>query len=239
MLSVEGIDVFYGKIQALSDVSLEVGDHEIVSVIGSNGAGKSTTLKTIIGLNHIKKGTIRYGDEIISNRKAHKAVGDGIVYVPEGREIFPDMTVLENLEMGAYSRKYSQQEMQEQLDYVYQLYPILKNRMKQKAGTLSGGEQQMLAIARGLMSKPRLLLLDEPSLGLAPVIVDEMFETIVRINKELGTPIVIVEQNAFMAMSISDRTYVLENGRIVNSGKSSELLKSPAIIQAYLGGEKN
>jgi branched-chain amino acid transport system ATP-binding protein len=239
MLSVEGIDVFYGKIQALSDVSLEVGDHEIVSVIGSNGAGKSTTLKTIIGLNHIKKGTIRYGDEIISNRKAHKAVGDGIVYVPEGREIFPDMTVLENLEMGAYSRKYSQQEMQEQLDYVYQLYPILKKRMKQKAGTLSGGEQQMLAIARGLMSKPRLLLLDEPSLGLAPVIVDEMFETIVRINKELGTPIVIVEQNAFMAMSISDRTYVLENGRIVNSGKSSELLKSPVIIQAYLGGEKN
>lgn len=236
MLNVKNIDVYYGKIQALFNVSLEVGDHEIVSVIGSNGAGKSTTLKTIIGLNRVKNGSIEYCGKIISNRKPHKSVGDGIVYIPEGREVFPDMTVSENLEMGAYSTKFSQTELNKQFDYVYDLYPRLKERMKQKAGTLSGGEQQMLAIARGLMSKPKLILLDEPSLGLAPVIVDEMFATITRINKENGTPIMIVEQNAFMAMSISDRTYVLENGHIVNSGDSEKLLESPTIKKAYLGG---
>lgn len=236
MLKISNIDVYYGKVQALFDVSLEVYEHEIVSVIGSNGAGKTTTMKSIVGLNRVKSGTIVYNDKTISNQKPYRTIYDGIVYVPEGREVFPGMSVLENLEMGAFSRKYTAAEFNKQLDEVYELFPRLKERAKQKAGTLSGGEQQMLAIGRGLMNDPKLLLLDEPSLGLAPVVVDEMFETIVKINQIKNTPIVIVEQNAFMAMSISARTYVLENGHIVNHGDSSTLRESPAIKKAYLGG---
>lgn len=236
MLKISNIDVYYGKVQALFDVSLEVYEHEIVSVIGSNGAGKTTTMKSIVGLNKVKNGSIVYNDKTISNQKPHLTIYDGIVYVPEGREVFPDMSVLENLEMGAFSRKYTAAQYNEQLTQVYDLFPRLKERAKQKAGTLSGGEQQMLAIGRGLMNDPKLLLLDEPSLGLAPVVVDEMFETIVKINRMKNTPIVIVEQNAFMAMSISNRTYVLENGHIVNQGDSSTLRESPDIKKAYLGG---
>lgn len=236
MLKIENIDVFYGKVQALFGVSLEIGENEIVSIIGSNGAGKTSTMKAIVGINKVRNGYIDYNGKRISNQQPHKTIYDGIVYVPEGREVFPDMTVLENLEMGGFSRKYSPSEQQSHLDEVYQLFPRLKERAKQKAGTLSGGEQQMLAIGRGLMSAPKLLMLDEPSLGLAPVIVDDMFNIIVQINRMRGTPILIVEQNAFMAMSISNRTYVLENGHIVSHGDSAELLESPDIKKAYLGG---
>ena len=183
MLTVENIEVFYGKVQALFGVSLEVGEHEIVSVIGSNGAGKTTTMKSIVGLNKVKAGKITYNGKVISNQKPHRTIYDGIVYVPEGREVFPDMPVVENLEMGAFSKKYTTAQYKEKLEEVYELFPRLRERARQKAGTLSGGEQQMLAIARGLMSEPKLLMLDEPSLGLAPVIVDEMFDAIVRINK--------------------------------------------------------
>lgn len=236
MLKVENIEVFYGKVQALFGVSLEIGEHEIVSVIGSNGAGKTTTMKSIVGLNKVKNGRIVYNEKVISNQKPHRTIYDGIVYVPEGREVFPDMPVIENLEMGAFSKKYTSSQYREKLDEVYTLFPRLRERAKQKAGTLSGGEQQMLAIARGLMSDPKLLMLDEPSLGLAPVIVDEMFEAIVSINRMRHTPIIIVEQNAYMAMRISDRTYVLENGRIAMSGESKALLQSPEIKKSYLGG---
>ncbi len=236
MLKVSDINVFYGKVQALFDVSMEVGENEIVSVIGANGAGKTTLMKSIIGINKTQTGGIEFNGKNITNQKPHISIYDGIVYVPEGREVFPEMSVEINLEMGAFSKKYSSAQMQEHKEEVYQLFPRLKERAKQKAGTLSGGEQQMLAIGRGMMSDPALILFDEPSLGLAPVIVDEMFDAIVEINKLKNTPVIIVEQNAFMAMSISNRTYVLENGKISHSGLSSELLESPEIKKAYLGG---
>ena len=236
MLKVDSISVYYGKVEALFDVSFEVGDHEIVSLIGSNGAGKSTLMKTIVGINKVKTGKIIYNDKIISDQKAYKTIYDGIVYVPEGREVFPQMSVSENLEMGAFSKKYTKGEMNDHMTEVYDLFPRLKERAKQAAGTMSGGEQQMLAIGRGMMSDPKLLMFDEPSLGLAPVIVDEMFRAIIKINEMKKTPIVIAEQNAFMAMSISKRTYVLEVGHVVNHGISSELLDSPEIKKAYLGG---
>ena len=208
----------------------------VYGLLGVNGAGKTTTMKSIVGLNKVKAGKITYNGKVISNQKPHRTIYDGIVYVPEGREVFPDMPVVENLEMGAFSKKYTAAQYKEKLEEVYELFPRLRERARQKAGTLSGGEQQMLAIARGLMSEPKLLMLDEPSLGLAPVIVDEMFDAIVRINKMNHTPIIIVEQNAFMAMSISDRTYVLENGHVAMSGESKKLLESPEIKKAYLGG---
>lgn len=236
MLNVKGIDVFYGKIQALFQVSFHADEHEIVSIIGANGAGKSTLMKTIIGINHPARGSIEYDGRVISGQPVHKTVRSEIVYVPEGREIFMDMTVVENLIMGAYSRKYTKQQMDEHLDTMYEMFPRLKEREKQLAGSLSGGEQQMLAVARGLMSDPKLLMLDEPSLGLAPVIVDEMFETVVRINKDRNIPIIIVEQNAFMAMSVSNRTYVLEVGHVVTEGSSRSLMDSQEIKKAYLGG---
>ncbi|MCI8464665.1 MAG: ABC transporter ATP-binding protein [Lachnospiraceae bacterium] len=236
MLKVSDINVFYGKVQALFDVSIEVGENEIVSVIGANGAGKTTLMKSIIGINKTQTGGIEFNGKDITNQKPHISIYDGIVYVPEGREVFPEMSVEVNLEMGAFSKKYSQSQMQEHKEEVYQLFPRLKERAKQKAGTLSGGEQQMLAIGRGMMSDPALILFDEPSLGLAPVIVDEMFDAIVEINKRKNTPVIIVEQNAFMAMSISNRTYVLENGKVSHKGLSSELLESPEIKKAYLGG---
>lgn len=236
MLKINEIDVSYGKVQALLNVSAEIKDDEIVSIIGANGAGKTTLMKTIMGINKPKKGNIVYNDRVISGLPPHKVVGQKIVYVPEGREIFPNITVQENLEMGAYSVKMSKAQLEEHLEAQYEIFPRLKERAKQKAGSMSGGEQQMLAIARGLMSDPELLMLDEPSLGLAPVIVDSMFDIIVRINKERKIPILIVEQNAFMAMSISDRTYVLEVGSLVAWGDSKELMNSDDIKKAYLGG---
>ena len=236
MLKVHGIDVFCGNVQALFDVSIEVHEDEIVSIIGANGAGKTTLMKTIMGINRPARGAVTYNGEQISDLKAHLIVGRGIVYIPEGREVFPQMSVLENLEMGAFCKKYTKAQLDEHIAEVYELFPRLKERARQQAGTLSGGEQQMLAIGRGMMSDPKLIMFDEPSLGLAPVIVDEMFDAIVKINRTRKTPVVIVEQNAFMAMSISSRTYVLEVGRIVNSGDSRELLDSPDIKKAYLGG---
>lgn len=236
MLKVNNINVYYGKVEALFNVSFEVGDDEIVSLIGANGAGKTTLMKTIVGINRTAQGSIEYNGRAIHNQKPHKSIYDGIVYVPEGREVFPQMTVLENLEMGAFSKKYSKGEMADHVAEVYDLFPRLKERSKQAAGTMSGGEQQMLAIGRGMMSNPKLLMFDEPSLGLASVIVDEMFRAIIHINEMKKTPIVIAEQNAFMAMGISNRTYVLEVGHVVNHGKSSVLLDSPEIKKAYLGG---
>lgn len=236
MLKVNGIDVYYGKVQALFDISIEVGENEIVSIIGANGAGKTTLMKSIMGINKPKKGNIEYNGTVISGMPVHKVVEKKIVYVPEGREIFPNMTVRENLEMGAYSVNMTRAELDSQLEEQYSIFPRLKEREKQKAGSMSGGEQQMLAIARGLMSKPQLLMLDEPSLGLAPVIVDDMFDVIIRINEAKKIPIVLVEQNAFMAMSISNRTYVLEVGNLVASGSSKELMDSDDIKKAYLGG---
>lgn len=236
ILSLDGIDVYYGEVQALFDISLDVYEGEIVSIIGSNGAGKTTTMRSIMGLRHPKKGTITFDGEQIQKLPTHKVVDRGIVYVPEGRLVFPDLSVEVNLEMGAYSKSYSKAEMQQMMEEQYELFPRLKERRTQLAGSLSGGEQQMLAIARGLMSDPKLIMFDEPSLGLAPVIVDDVFKVIVRINKEKNIPILLVEQNAYMALSISNRTYVLENGVITTSGNSSELIESDEIRKAYLGG---
>lgn len=236
MIKVNSIDVFYGKVQALFDISIEIGDNEIVSIIGANGAGKTTLMKSIMGINKPRKGTIEYDGTVISGLPPHKVVNHKIVYVPEGREIFPNMTVQENLEMGAYSVKMSKSAMARHLEEQYEIFPRLKERAKQKAGSMSGGEQQMLAIARGLMSDPKVIMLDEPSLGLAPVIVDDMFDVIVSVNKIKKIPVVIVEQNAFMAMSISNRTYVLEVGNLVASGDSKVLMDSDDIKKAYLGG---
>ena len=236
ILSLEGVDVYYGEVQALFDVSIDVFDGEIVSIIGSNGAGKTTTMRSITGLRSPKKGKITFDGQEIHKLSTHKIVDKGIVYVPEGRLVFPDLSVEVNLEMGAYSRNYSKAEMQQMMEEQFELFPRLKERRNQLAGSLSGGEQQMLAIARGLMSDPKLIMFDEPSLGLAPVIVDDVFNVIVRINKEKNIPILLVEQNAFMALSISNRTYVLENGVITSSGKSSDLIESDEIRKAYLGG---
>ena len=236
MLSIKNIDTYYGEVQALMDVSVEIGENEIVAIIGSNGAGKSTLMKSIMGLVHPRKGSIEFKGETISSLNTWDVVKRGVIYIPEGREVFPGLSVLDNLEMGANSKKYSAKELKAKLDMAYDLFPRLKERQKQKAGSLSGGEQQMLAIARGLMSDPQLLMCDEPSLGLAPVIVDEMFDTIVKVNQEMKIPIIVVEQNAYMALTISQRGFVMENGRIVQSGDSQELLSSPDIKKAYLGG---
>lgn len=236
MLQVKNVDVFYGKVQALFNVSFEASGNDIVSIIGANGAGKTTLMKTIMGVNTPAKGTVEYDGKIISKWPVHRIVREKIVCVPEGREVFSALSVEENLEMGAYSMSLSKKEMAEQMEKVYDIFPRLKERQKQLAGSMSGGEQQMLAIARGLMSNPKLLLLDEPSLGLAPVIVDDMFDIIVRINKESNIPIIIVEQNAFMAMSISKKTYVLEVGHVAAEGDSNILINDPAIKKAYLGG---
>lgn len=236
MLNVNHIDVYYGKVQALFDVSFHVEVQEIVSIIGANGAGKTTLMKTIMGINKPARGSIEYQGRCISNNPVHKVVRNEIIYVPEGREIFVGLTVEENLIMGAYSRKFTKSQMSAHLQEMYEIFPRLQERKGQLAGSMSGGEQQMLAIARGLMSDPKLLMLDEPSLGLAPVIVDDMFEVIVRINRTRNIPIVIVEQNAFMAMSISNRTYVLEVGHVATEGDSHDLMDSPEIKKAYLGG---
>jgi len=235
MLTVSNIDSFYGNVQALRGISIEVGGNEIVSIIGSNGAGKSTLMKSVMGIVKPKRGEVIFDGEAINLLHTSVIVKKGIVYIPEGREVFPDMTVADNLQMGAYCRRYSVAQYHGLLDEMFEMFPVLKERRLQKAGTLSGGEQQMVAIARGMMSSPKLIMFDEPSLGLAPVIVDEVFDTIMRINKEKHIPIILVEQNAFMALTISRRCYVLENGEIKTEGLSSELINSPEIEAAYLG----
>ncbi|MDP4108295.1 MAG: ABC transporter ATP-binding protein [Bacillota bacterium] len=234
MLRINDIDVFYGNIHALKGVSLEINEGEIVTLIGANGAGKSTLLKTISGLLKPKKGEVSFEGGSIAGKVAQAIVKKGISHVPEGRRIFAGMTVEENLELGAYLRK-DKQGIREDFEKVYQLFPRLLERKKQQAGTLSGGEQQMLAMGRALMAKPRLLLLDEPSMGLAPLLVKTIFEIIREIN-QTGTTILLVEQNANMALSIADRAYVIETGKIVASGTAEELNQSDQIRNAYLGG---
>jgi len=236
MLSVKNISSYYGSVNALTDVSVDINDDEIIAVIGSNGAGKSTLMKSIMGIVRPKTGRIMFNDIELTKLKASKVVYNGISYVPEGRAIFPEMSVMDNLEMGAFSKNYSAAELAEHTEQMFALFPRLKERSKQLAGSLSGGEQQMLAVARGLMSDPKLLMLDEPSLGLAPVIVESLFETISTIHKERNLPIILVEQNAFAALQMADRGYVLENGRITLSGKSRDLLESDDVKKSYLGG---
>lgn len=236
MLKVEHVTTCYGKVLALDDVSIEVNEGEIVSIIGANGAGKSTLMKTIMGVVRAKTGKIEYNGEEITDMKPNRIVKKGIVYVPEGREIFPELSVKDNLVMGAFCRRYSKAEFNAIMEEGFTLFPKLKERQKQIAGSLSGGEQQMLAIARGYMSDPSMIMFDEPSLGLAPVIVDEVFRSIVDLQKIKNLPVVLVEQNAYMALSISQRCYVLENGTISASGPSEEMLRDPDIKKAYLGG---
>lgn len=232
MLKVNDINVYYGNIHALKDISLEVHPDEIVALIGANGAGKSTTLKTISGLMRSKTGSITLMDEDISHADAHKLVSKGLAHVPEGRRIFLQMTVQENLEMGAYTQPGY---VKDGIADVFARFPRLKHRKNQIAGTLSGGEQQMLAMGRALMSKPKLLMLDEPSMGLAPILVQQIFDIIKELH-EAGTTILLVEQNAEMALQIADRAYVLESGRITLSGTGKELAQSDKIKKAYLGG---
>jgi branched-chain amino acid transport system ATP-binding protein len=233
MLEVNDIHTYYGNIHALKGISLEVNEGEVVSLIGANGAGKTTTLRTISGLLAPRTGSVILNGEDISGHPAHELVYKGIAMVPEGRGVFAKLTVLENLEMGAYSRKDSSG-VKDDIDYAYQLFPRLKERRKQVAGTLSGGEQQMLATARALMARPKLLLMDEPSMGLAPILVEGIFDTIANINKE-GTTILLVEQNALMALSVASRGYVLQTGEIVLSDTSKNLEKNPTVQKAYLG----
>lgn len=233
MLKVNDINVFYGSIHAIKGVSFEVKKGEIVTLIGANGAGKSSILNTVSGLLTSKTGDISFLDKSLKGVAAHKVVSMGLAQVPEGRRIFLNMSVQENLEMGAYTRKGS--EVDDSLADVYDRFPRLKERYKQVAGTLSGGEQQMLAMGRALMSKPALLMLDEPSMGLAPILVEQIFDIIKELNKA-GTTILLVEQNAQMALSIADRGYVLETGKIVTSADAATLLNDDAVKKAYLGG---
>lgn len=235
MLEIKNLNVHYGVIQALKDVSLKVNQGEIVTLIGANGAGKTTSLRTISGLNKATSGEIILEGKDITNLPAPERVKLSLSQVPEGRRIFPDMTVVENLELGAYLRN-DKQGIEKDMENIYELFPILGQRKKQAAGTLSGGEQQMLAMGRALMSNPKILLLDEPSMGLAPLLVREIFNIIVNINK-MGTTILLVEQNAKMALSIADRGYVLKTGSIVMSGTGEELQNSDEIQKSYLGGE--
>lgn len=234
MLTIKNLNVYYGAIHAVKDLNMEVGDGEIVTLIGSNGAGKSTTLHTISGLIKPKTGSILYKGEEIVGVPAHKLVGRGLVQVPEGRHVFAEMTVMENLDVGAYLRT-DKDGIARDKEKVFEKFPRLKERISQTAGTLSGGEQQMLAMGRALMSRPQLLILDEPSMGLAPLLVREIFSIIKEINSE-GTTVLLVEQNANMALSIADRAYVLETGRVVLSGTAAELAASEAVQKAYLGG---
>ena len=234
MLTIKNLNVYYGAIHAVKDLNMEVGDGEIVTLSGSNGAGKSTTLHTISGLIKPKTGSILYKGEEIVGVPAHKLVGRGLVQVPEGRHVFAEMTVMENLDMGAYLRT-DKDGIARDKEKVFEKFPRLKERISQTAGTLSGGEQQMLAMGRALMSRPQLLILDEPSMGLAPLLVREIFSIIKDFNSD-GTTVLLVEQNANMALSIADRAYVLETGRVVLSGTAAELAASEAVQKAYLGG---
>ena len=233
VLTVDNINVYYGAIHAIKGISFEVNKGEIVTLIGANGAGKSTTLHTVSGLLRSKTGDIKFLGKSIAKTPAHKIVAKGISHVPEGRRVFQEMTVRENLEMGAFITKADK--VKPNVEYVYEQFPRLKERKSQIAGPLSGGEQQMLAMGRALMSNPQLLMLDEPSMGLAPILVDQIFEIIRNLNKS-GTTILLVEQNANMALSIADRAYVIETGRITLSGSGEELAKSEKVRKAYLGG---
>ncbi|MEM2226542.1 MAG: ABC transporter ATP-binding protein [Candidatus Bathyarchaeia archaeon] len=233
MLEVKNLHVYYESALALHDISIKVNEGELVSVVGSNGAGKSTLLKTIVGLVKPRSGEIRLREERIDALNTPEIISKGISLIPEGRRLFPNMTVLENLEMGAYTKE-AWEKRRETLDWIFDLFPILKERQKQLAGTLSGGEQQMLAIARGLMSRPKLLMFDEPSLGLAPKLVAKVFEIIKDLNDQ-GLTILLVEQNVLHSLRLCDRGYVLENGRITLSGRGDELLENAHVKEAYLG----
>jgi branched-chain amino acid transport system ATP-binding protein len=233
LLEVEGIETFYGAIQALKGITIEVREGEIVTLIGANGAGKSTTLRSINGLNHPRRGTIRFRGRDITNEPAHQVVKLGIAQSPEGRKLFPRMSVTENLEMGAFQRR-DRAGMKEDMDRVFELFPRLAERRTQKAGTMSGGEQQMCAIGRALMARPTLLMLDEPSMGLAPIFVERIFETIVEVNKQ-GTSILLVEQNALMALEVASRGYVLETGKVVLADEAKALAQNPDVRKTYLG----
>ena len=235
ILEIDHINVHYGAIHALKDVSFNLNQNEIIALIGANGAGKSTSLNTISGLLHPTSGSITYLGEEISSTTPQEIVRKGIIQVPEGRRIFASMSVWENLEIGGYNRR-NKTENRERIEAMFERFPRLKERRNQAGGTLSGGEQQMLAIARGLMADPKVLLLDEPSMGLAPILVEQIFDIIREIN-EGGTAIILVEQNALMALSIADRGYVLDTGKVVLEGSSSDLLHDPLVINAYLGGE--
>ncbi|MDK6233327.1 ABC transporter ATP-binding protein [Aerococcus sanguinicola] len=235
MLDIRDIHVSYGMIEALKGIDLKVEEGQIVSLIGSNGAGKTTTLKTISGLLRPTTGEILFEGKPLQKMSTIQIVRNGILQVPEGRHVFPKMTVYENLLMGAYSRT-DRLQIIEDIEHMFEFFPILKERLNQDAATLSGGEQQMLAMARALMAKPRLLLLDEPSMGLAPIIIQQIFEIIQKIHKEEGTTVLLIEQNAKSALEISDYAYVLEVGRITAEGRGSELLDSEEVQKAYLGG---
>jgi branched-chain amino acid transport system ATP-binding protein len=234
LLDVDDIHTYYGTIHALKGISLSVREGEIVTLIGANGAGKSTTLRSINGLNHPRNGTITFAGKDITARPAHEIVKMGVAHSPEGRRIFSRMSVLENLEMGAYQREKGTPEYKEDLERVYTLFPRLQERKSQKAGTLSGGEQQMLAMGRALMARPVLLLLDEPSMGLAPIFVERIFEIVVEINQQ-GTPVLLVEQNALMALEVAHRGYVLETGTVVLADDARSLRQNEQVRKAYLG----
>ncbi len=233
MLEVKNLNVYYGMIQALKGISFEVNEGEVIALIGANGAGKTTTLHTITGLHPAKSGSVIFDGKDLTKIAPHKIVSMGMAHVPEGRRVFAELSVYENLKMGAYTRT-SKSEIEESLTNVYDRFPRLKERRNQMAGTLSGGEQQMLAMGRALMSKPKIILMDEPSMGLSPILVNEIFDIIRSVSKS-GTTVLLVEQNAKKALSIADRAYVLETGRIVTEGKASELLEDDAIRKAYLG----
>lgn len=233
MLEIKDLEVYYGMIQAIKGVSFEVNQGEVIALIGANGAGKTTILHTITGLLAPKKGSVVFEGKEVTKIPAHKIVSLGMAHVPEGRRVFADLTVYENLKMGAYTRK-DKEEIEKSLDRVYERFPRLKERKNQLAGTLSGGEQQMLAMGRALMSQPKIILMDEPSMGLSPIMVNEIFNIIRDVSKS-GTTVLLVEQNAKKALSIADRAYVLETGKIVLEGKAEELLNDDSVKKAYLG----
>ena len=233
MLEVKDLEVYYGMIQAIKGISFEVNQGEVVALIGANGAGKTTTLHTITGLLPSKKGTVTFEGQDITKTPAHKIVSMGVAHVPEGRRVFADLSVYQNLKMGAYTRK-DKEEIEQTLAMVYERLPRLKERKDQRAGTLSGGEQQMLAMGRALMSKPKLIVMDEPSMGLSPIFVNEIFDIIKEVRKT-GTTVLLVEQNAKKALEIADRAYVLETGKILLSGDAKELMNDDAVKKAYLG----
>ena len=234
MLEIKGLTINYGGIEAVRDISFTVPEGEIVTLVGANGAGKSSTLRGIIGLVKAKSGSITFDGKELMGKSTDEIVKNGITLVPEGRHVFPDQTVLENLKIGAYLRKGN---LDADLENIYKIFPRLKERLWQEAGTLSGGEQQMLAVGRALMANPKLIMMDEPSLGLAPIIVNEIFEIIKRVNEQ-GTTVLLVEQNANMALHIADKAYVIENGRISIEGTGKELLKDERVKKAYLGTTK-
>ena len=233
ILDLEGVHTYYGSIHALKGITIDVGEGEIVTLLGANGAGKSTTLRSINGLNHPRRGRISFQGVDITRASPHSIVSRGVAQSPEGRRLFPRMSVLENLEMGAFQRS-DKANFKEDIDRVYSLFPRLAERRTQKAGTLSGGEQQMVAIGRALMARPKLLMLDEPSMGLAPIFVEKIFEIVVEINKQ-GTPILLVEQNALMALEVADRGYVLETGKVALADDAKSLRSNEEVRKTYLG----